>query len=1059
MSCRERPSAGDTRHATLSLARPLGFTTAIWAVLVVFLMGMPVSPFPPGTPTQTPHGSHPLDRPGGTLSQLGARISSSISINQAPAVSHSCSPPCLVANVTVGSAPVAAAYDGAKAEVFVANLGSGNVSVISDSTNKIVATIRVGADPAGLAFDNRTGEVFVANSLSNNVSVISDVTNSVVAWIGVGTSPEGVTYDYGTREVFVANYGSGNLSVISDTTDKVVTSIPIRANVAEVTYDSLKGEVFAGSLQNTSVVSDSTDKVVASVPVYLSWDSAYDSSKGEMFVNGGHNVSVVSDNTNSVTQNITVAPYASQPCGEAYDSGTGEIFVASNHSTAVQVISDATNSVVGSVTVPSTGGRKAAPSFDLTYDAGTNEVFLAGSGVDQVSVIWDGSKMHYPLSWTNITTGTAPPPGLVVTNDSSDGYVLGYAINGNPPCGGVSDILPLGATWVLRNGSWVNISSTAGSPPMWNCSTELNSYGLGDSFAMVYDAGDGYVLALGANNESWSFHAGTWRSLHPTCWVYPVEPWQRQKICPSWGASATATYDASDGYVLIIATGYQPGPWMYHASNFTQFCPAQNASECYVPAAYFGTGPNWVSGYPYFAMTYDFTDRYVVLLQGLTYGNEPIESTWTYHDLNWTNITSRSSTLPSSRAGERMAFDTTANVVVMYGGAGPPCYTALCASAQDTWTNQTWTFVGGNWTNATSGQGPGAQFDPSMTFDSQSAGVILTPGYDGTGGDSTWLWGGSPPPVRYEVAFHEVGLPGGTSWSVTLSGSENTSSGRTIGFAEPNGTGYSYLVGDVPGFAAAPSRGTLDVSGGPVDQTVDFSQVRYAVWFNETGLPQTTSWSVTLNGVTTSQPNSSIGFREPNGTNYAFSVGAVIGFTALPSTGTLSVAGAPVTTSIAFAKTTGPLAVRAWGNESSESGGGWYCNDHTGQGGWLPVWLNVSFTGRGLEGTPPYTFTWIFADGTPEATGPTLVHNFTRAPSQNVTVTIQDSKGATNSTQLRVLFPATPQVVWKCPGPAFGPTVFGLSQAEGYALIAGIAITVAAAAVIWGARRRAPPSG
>ena len=40
----------------------------------------------------------------------------------------------------MGSDPDGVAYDSAKGEIFVANGGSGTVSVISDSTNAVLAT-------------------------------------------------------------------------------------------------------------------------------------------------------------------------------------------------------------------------------------------------------------------------------------------------------------------------------------------------------------------------------------------------------------------------------------------------------------------------------------------------------------------------------------------------------------------------------------------------------------------------------------------------------------------------------------------------------------------------------------------------------------------------------------------------------------------------------------------------------------------------------------------------------------------------------------------------------
>ena len=156
--------------------------------------------------------------------------------------------------------------------------------------------------------------------------------------------------------------------------------------------------------------------------------------------------------------------------------------------------------------------------------------------------------------------------------------------------------------------------------------------------------------------------------------------------------------------------------------------------------------------------------------------------------------------------------------------------------------------------------------------------------------------------VRYSVAFEETGLPSGTGWSVTLAGVPGSATGSSIVFSEPNGT-YAYSVGPVAGYSAAPSGGSVTVSGAPQSVGIAFTRTThtttYAVTFAESGLPSGTSWTVTLNGSTVTSVGSTVGFTEANG-SYGFSLGGVAGFTAIPASGTATVAGAPVTIPIAF---------------------------------------------------------------------------------------------------------------------------------------------------------------
>src|SRR6478752_7224779 len=101
----------------------------------------------------------------------------------------------IVTTISVGSTPFDIAYDSGKGEMFVANRGSGDISVIDDATNTVVATINTGTTPQGATYDSEKGEIFITNVNNHNVSVIDDNTNTVVATINVGVGPHGVAYD------------------------------------------------------------------------------------------------------------------------------------------------------------------------------------------------------------------------------------------------------------------------------------------------------------------------------------------------------------------------------------------------------------------------------------------------------------------------------------------------------------------------------------------------------------------------------------------------------------------------------------------------------------------------------------------------------------------------------------------------------------------------------------------------------------------------------------------------------------------------------------------------
>jgi YVTN family beta-propeller protein len=109
--------------------------------------------------------------------------------------------------------------------LFVSNENSDNVSVINRQSDEVVATVKTGRGPRGIATglsrDNQ--RVYVANSGSGSISVIDPSTNKAESEIPVrfGREPEGIAVARLEDEreiIFVANYGSDNVSVLDAAT-------------------------------------------------------------------------------------------------------------------------------------------------------------------------------------------------------------------------------------------------------------------------------------------------------------------------------------------------------------------------------------------------------------------------------------------------------------------------------------------------------------------------------------------------------------------------------------------------------------------------------------------------------------------------------------------------------------------------------------------------------------------------------------------------------------------------------------------------------------------------
>ena len=153
-------------------------------------------------------------------------------------------------------------------------------------------------------------------------------------------------------------------------------------------------------------------------------------------------------------------------------------------------------------------------------------------------------------------------------------------------------------------------------------------------------------------------------------------------------------------------------------------------------------------------------------------------------------------------------------------------------------------------------------------------------------------------PEKFNVTFNGVGLPTGSSWSVTLGTSTISTTGSQIQFQVINGTYYFKL--DKPSiYSATPSSGVALVYGENIVKDVSFSLVVYPITFTQTGNPTGESWSVNLSGDVKSTTGNSITYTMPNGT-YSYSVSGNSHYIAIPSPGMVLVNGAGATEPVKF---------------------------------------------------------------------------------------------------------------------------------------------------------------
>ena len=798
----------------------------------------------------------------------------------------------LVGFIDVDPLPYRVAYDSGNGYLYVTAAGyrpdgPGTVTVVDGATDRIVTSIPVGVAPLGVAYDPENGYVYVANlgsgnlTVAGNVTVVDGATNRVIVSIPVGVGPGAIAYDSDNGYLYVANWGSANITVVDGATNHVVGSIPFEGlGPRDIAYDSDNRYLYATSRDKVVwVVNGRTNRVVASI-----WTGseemeavAYNPGNGLVYVtNGGPwigNVTVVDGRTNRVVGSI---PVGVSPVGLAYDPANGYMYVTNRISENVSVIDGM--KTAGSIAVgvaPSAIAHNPANGYVYVTDSASNTVtvvdgatnHIAGSipvGVFPQGVAYDpvNGYMYVTNSFSDNVTVVDGATNQVVdsirvgdypiglAHDASNGYLYVanfYSENVTVVDGATNRVVdwipvpgsPRGVAYNPRNGYVYLTDSFFGSLTVIDGATDqvVGSIPLGTfPYALTYDPRNGYLYVTSGYSDTLIVVDGAANQVIGSIPVGPVP-------------NAIA-YDSANGYLYVTNSAQYRGALATY--TVTVVDGATNRVVGSIPVGVYPDG-----------VTFDSGNGYIYV----------------------TNLDSGSLSIIGP---------TPAVYHVTFSEVGLPAAAPWSVTLQGAAMSSTGSSIGFT--------------EPNGTYDFAVGSV---PGYIASPNSGKVMVSGSAtsklitftpiPPTTYALTFTESGLPSGTSWSVRVGESEKSSTGGSIIFDEPNGT-YAYEVESTQGYTASPKSGFAAVEGAAVTVTITFAAVTsltYELTVTETGLPAGTRWSVTLNGTPRSSSTSSIVFAAMNGI-YSFVVEQVAEFSVAPGSGTVVVAGHPVTKSVIF---------------------------------------------------------------------------------------------------------------------------------------------------------------
>ncbi|MFC1600778.1 FG-GAP-like repeat-containing protein [Candidatus Sumerlaeota bacterium] len=204
-------------------------------------------------------------------------------------------------------------------------------------------------------------------------------------------------------------------------------------------------------------------------------------------------------------------------------------------------------------------------------------------------------------------------------------------------------------------------------------------------------------------------------------WQGAIVAWENVTDSPSPSARADSAmvFDAERGEMALFGGGIHDGAWAELGDTWVWKNGVWSQKS---PA-------NSPSARRRHAMAYDSSRQQVVLYGGYSASQE----TWEWNGSNWTQLFPGS--VPTATEGCVMVYDEARAECVLFGGT---------AYGPQRNMNETWVWNGSNWTKKTPSSSPSARIYHGMAYDRVRERVVLFAGADSaTHYGDTWEWDGS----------------------------------------------------------------------------------------------------------------------------------------------------------------------------------------------------------------------------------------------------------------------------------------------------------------------------
>jgi YVTN family beta-propeller protein len=279
-------------------------------------------------------------------------------------------------SIAVGHAPNCIVVDASANRIYVANAGSGDVSVIDGATDRVIKSLPTDKRPYAIGLDATLHRAYVTNTFSNKITVIDSATNSAQQ-LPVG-SKDYVETDPRRRRAFFISYEDPALTML-DAANAIHHEDLGLSHPWGLAVDEQRGIVYVTEIgKDTLIAYHEEDGRTDKAPTGAMPDAvAVDETANKIYV-----ANYVGDSV-TIIDGATMKPVATVAAGHhpqalAVDGRRHRIFVANTHSNNATVIDGATNRALG--TIPA-----GTNPYAVTIDPDSGDAYVANYGSQPVT--------------------------------------------------------------------------------------------------------------------------------------------------------------------------------------------------------------------------------------------------------------------------------------------------------------------------------------------------------------------------------------------------------------------------------------------------------------------------------------------------------------------------------------------------------------------------------------------------------------------------------------------------------------------------------------------------